>query len=66
MAQLDGVDKPDNYGSLTREKASEYYYNLYVALSSVVYRANVSGEYVYYTGEAPIGATDIVIVKRSV
>lgn len=66
MAQLDGVLKTGDYGFLAREKASEYYYNLYTALSSVVYRANVSGEYVYYTGEAPIGATDIVIIKRSV
>lgn len=66
MAQLDGVEKSGDYGSLTREKAVVYYYNAYTALSSAVYRANVSGEYVYYTGEAPPGATDIVIVKRSV
>ena len=66
MAQLDGVEKSGDYGSLTREKAAVYYYNAYVALSSVVYRANLAGEYVYYTGEAPQGATDIVIVKRSV
>jgi hypothetical protein len=45
------------------EEAVEYYYGLYSELAGITYRANVSGEYVYYTGEAPMGATDIVVVR---
>lgn len=64
MAQLDGVIKTGNYNAILQENAVEYYYNAYTSLSSALYRAKVSGEFVYYTGASPVGATDIVIVKR--
>ena len=66
MADNSAVEKTGDFGSDLMERSAEYYYNEYTALTSVVYRAKVSGQYVYYTGTAPPGATDIVIVKSSV
>lgn len=66
MADNSAVEKTGDFGSDLMEKSAEYYYNEYTALISVVYRAKVAGQYVYYTGTTPPGATDIVTVKSSV
>jgi len=64
MANIEAVDKSGTYGTPNvLERSIEYYYNLYVNLSTVLYRAKVSGEYVYYTGSAPVGAADIVLAR---
>jgi hypothetical protein len=64
MADQEAVEKTTDFGSNILERSLEYYYNLYSALTDVLYRANISGEYVYYTGTAPPGATDITIIKK--
>jgi hypothetical protein len=63
MADRGAVERSGTLGSNVMEEAVEYYYGLYSELAGITYRANVSGEYVYYTGEAPMGATDIVVVR---
>ena len=63
MADNSAVEKTGDFGSDLMERSAEYYYNEYTALTSVVYRAKVAGVYVYYTGEDPVGATDIVVVR---